>query len=94
MGTFIVFIQHILQVRCLVENLPCKLRVGKNPPIPIVLQGAGVIYSRSHTFTPFSADSTTCISSASIFKSLTDSIILLPYLLSLTLSVFDFSILV
>ena len=37
----IVILQHPFQVGSLIEYLPCKLRVGNNPPIPIVLQGAG-----------------------------------------------------
>ena len=37
----VILLQHPFQVRSLVEYLPCKLRVGDNPPIPIVLQGSG-----------------------------------------------------
>ena len=32
---------RFLQIRSLIEYLPCKLSVGNNLPIPIVLQGAG-----------------------------------------------------
>ena len=37
----IVILQQPFQIRSLIEYLPCKLRVGDNPPIPIVLQGSG-----------------------------------------------------
>lgn len=35
----IILIQHFLQVRHLIEYLSCELRIGNNPPVPIVLQG-------------------------------------------------------
>ena len=37
----IVILQQPFQIRNLIKYLPCKLRVGNNPPVPIVLQGAG-----------------------------------------------------
>ena len=37
----IVILQQPFQIRSLIKYLPCKLRVGDNPPIPIVLQGSG-----------------------------------------------------
>ena len=37
----IVIFQQPFQIRSLIKYLPCKLRVGDNPPFPIVLQGAG-----------------------------------------------------
>jgi len=36
----IVILQHPFQVGSLIEYLPCKLRVGNNLPVPIVLQRA------------------------------------------------------
>ena len=39
--SFVILLQHLFQVRSLVEYLACKLRVGYNLPIAIVLQGAG-----------------------------------------------------
>ena len=39
--SFVILLQHPFQVRSLVEYLSCKLRVGDDPPIAIVLQGAG-----------------------------------------------------
>ena len=37
----VILLQHPFQVRSLVEYLPCKLRVGYNLPVSVVLQGAG-----------------------------------------------------
>ena len=37
----VILLQHPFQVRSLVEYLPCKLRVGNDSPIAVVLQGAG-----------------------------------------------------
>ena len=37
----IIFLKQPFQIRSLIEYLSCKLRVGDNPPIPIVLQGLG-----------------------------------------------------
>ena len=37
----IVILQQPFQIRSLIKYLPCKLRVGDNPPFPIVLQGTG-----------------------------------------------------
>ena len=97
----IVILQQPFQIRSLIEYLPCKLRVGDNPPIPIVLQGSGAdIQPLAYFFTceevltakerlvclctslillliPLIADNTTYILSASMFKSLTCSIIFL-----------------
>ena len=39
--TLIILLQHLLQVRSLVEYLSCKLRVGNNLPVSVVLQGTG-----------------------------------------------------
>ena len=39
--SLVILLQHSLQVRSLVEYLACKLRVGYNLPIAIVLQGTG-----------------------------------------------------
>ena len=39
--SFVILLQHPFQVRSLVEYLPCKLRVGNNLPVAVVLQGAG-----------------------------------------------------
>ena len=36
----IIFLKQPFQIRHLIEYLPCKLCVGNNPPVPIVLQGA------------------------------------------------------
>ena len=38
--SLIIIFQHLLQIRSLIENLPCELCVGDNPPVSIVLQGA------------------------------------------------------
>ena len=37
----IIILYQLFQIRLLIENLPCKLRVGDNPFVLIVLQGAG-----------------------------------------------------
>ena len=37
----VILLQHPFQVRSLIEYLSCKLRVGNNPPVPIVLQSSG-----------------------------------------------------
>ena len=37
----VILLQHPFQVRSLVEYLPCKLRVGYNLPVSVVLQGTG-----------------------------------------------------
>ena len=37
----VILLQHPFQVRSLVEYLPCKLRVGDNLPVSVVLQGTG-----------------------------------------------------
>ena len=37
----IILLQHPFQIRLLIEYLPCELCIGNNPPVPIVLQGAG-----------------------------------------------------
>ena len=37
----VILLQHPFQVQSLVEYLPCKLRVGYNLPVAVVLQGAG-----------------------------------------------------
>ena len=37
----VILLQYLFQVRSLVEYLPCKLRVGNNLPVAVVLQGAG-----------------------------------------------------
>ena len=116
--SFVTLLQHLFQIRHLIEYLSCELSIGNNPPVPIVLQCAGAnIQPLAHflacqemltansglcvcatslilLLTPLIADSTTCISSASIFKSLTCSIVLFPYLLFLGLYVFNFSDLV
>ena len=97
----VILLQHPFQVRSLVEYLPCKLRVGYNLPVSVVLQGAGTdIQPLAHFLTceevltakerlvclctslillliPLIADNTTYILSASMFKSLTCSIIFL-----------------
>ena len=39
--SLVILLQHSLQVRSLVEYLTCKLRVGNNLLVAIVLQGAG-----------------------------------------------------
>ena len=39
--TLIILLQHLLQVRSLIEYLSCKLSVGYNLPVAVVLQGAG-----------------------------------------------------
>lgn len=39
--SLIILLQHLFQIRSLIEDFPSKLRVGDNPPIPIVLQGTG-----------------------------------------------------
>ena len=45
----VILLQHPFQVRSLVEYLPCKLRVGDNLPISVVLQGTGTdIQSLAH----------------------------------------------
>lgn len=36
----IMFFQQPFQIRLLIKYLPCKLRIGNNSPVPIVLQGA------------------------------------------------------
>ena len=36
----VIFLQYFFQIRFLIKYLPCKLRVGNNPSVPIVLQGA------------------------------------------------------
>ena len=36
----IVILQQPFQIRSLIKYLPCKLRVGNNLPVPIVLQRA------------------------------------------------------
>jgi len=48
----IVILQQPFQIRSLIEYLSCELRIGSNPPVPIVLQGRGLIYSLSHTSLP------------------------------------------
>ena len=35
-----MFFQQPFQIRLLIKYLPCKLRIGNNSPVPIVLQGA------------------------------------------------------
>ena len=96
--SFVTLLQHLFQIRHLIEYLSCELSIGNNPPVPIVLQCAGAnIQPLAHflacqemltansglcvcatslilLLTPLIADSTTCISSASIFKSLACSI--------------------
>ena len=37
----VILLQYLFQVRSLVENLACKLRVGNNLPVAVVLQGTG-----------------------------------------------------
>ena len=37
----VILLQHPFQVRSLVEYLSCKLRVGYNLPVSVVLQGTG-----------------------------------------------------
>ena len=37
----VILLQHPFQVRSLIEYLSSKLRVGNNPPVPIVLQSSG-----------------------------------------------------
>lgn len=37
----VILLQYPFQVRSLVEYLPCKLRVGYNLPVSVVLQGTG-----------------------------------------------------
>ena len=39
--SFVILLQHLFQVRSLVKYLPCKLRVGNNLPVSVVLQGTG-----------------------------------------------------
>ena len=39
--SLVILLQHSLQVRSLVEYLSCKLRVGDNLPVSVVLQGTG-----------------------------------------------------
>ena len=99
MTTLIILLQHLLQVRSLVEYLSCKLRVGDNLPVSVVLQGTGTdIQPLAHFLsceekftaksrlcvcttstirlpTPLNAETTNCISSVSMFKSLAVSII-------------------
>ena len=94
----VILLQHPFQVRSLVEYLPCKLRVGYNLPVSVVLQGTGTdIQPLAHFltreekfsckewlmrpchfynsfFTPLSAETTSYISSLSMFKSLVVSI--------------------
>ena len=38
----IIFLQQPFQIRSLIKYFPCKLCVGNNPFVPIVLQGAWV----------------------------------------------------
>ena len=48
----IMFFQQPFQIRLLIKYLPCKLRIGNNLPIPIVLQGSGAdIQPFAHFFT-------------------------------------------
>ena len=37
----IILFKNLLQVRSPIKYLSCKLRVGNNPPVPIVLQSSG-----------------------------------------------------
>ena len=37
----VILLQHPFQVRSLIEYLSCKLSVGYNLPVAVVLQGAG-----------------------------------------------------
>ena len=37
----VILLQHPFQVRSLIEYLSCKLRVGNNLPVSVVLQGTG-----------------------------------------------------
>jgi len=37
----IIFLKQPFQIRSLIEYLSCKLRVGDNLPVAIVLQGTG-----------------------------------------------------
>ena len=47
----VILLQHPFQVRSLIEYLSCKLRVGNNPPVPIVLQSSGTdIQLLAHLF--------------------------------------------
>ncbi len=41
LNTLIILLQHPFQVRSLVEYLPCKLRVGDDFSVAVVLQGTG-----------------------------------------------------
>ena len=48
----IMFFQQPFQIRLLIKYLPCKLRIGNNPSIPIVLQGSVAdIQPFAHFFT-------------------------------------------
>ena len=97
--SLIILLQHLFQIRSLIEDFPCNLRVGDNLSVAIVLQGTGtdiqplahfltrkekfsgkdrlVRFCHFHNsfFTPLSAETTSCISSLSMFKSFAISII-------------------
>ena len=48
----IILFKNLLQVRSPIKYLSCKLRVGNNPPVPIVLQSSGTdIQSLAHILT-------------------------------------------
>ena len=35
----VILLQHLFQIRSLIEDFPCNLRVGNNLPVSVVLQG-------------------------------------------------------
>ena len=39
--SLVILLQHFFQIRSLIEYLACKLRVGNNLSIAVVLQGTG-----------------------------------------------------
>ena len=70
--TLIILLQHLLQVRSLVEYFPCKLRVGNDSPVAIVLQGTGTdIQPLAHLLAceeKFTAKSSLCVCTTSTIR--------------------------
>ena len=65
----VILLQHPFQVRSFVEYLPCKLRVGNNLPVSVVLQGTGTdIQPLAHFLSceeKFTAKSRLCVCNTS-----------------------------